>query len=135
MSPLLRSVVAVVVGFVVIGALSFGTAAVLQAAGVFPAQSTRMDSVPLLLLATAYVAVYAIFGCWLAAFLAPSHPMRHALILGALGLAMNLMTAVSMWDQMPAWYSLLNLALVMPYAWTGGWLRERQLARPALATS
>lgn len=33
------------------------------------------------------------------------------------------------WDHAPAWYHVLALALVMPYAWLGGRLRERQLAR------
>ena len=135
MSPL-RSVLAIAVGFVVIGVLSFGTGAALAAAGVTPAPGTSY-SVPLLLLATAYVAVYAIFGCWLAAFLAPSHPMRHALILGALGLVFNLAGAAAAWGQQPTWYLVLNLALVMRYAWLGGRLRESQLQRatPGVATS
>ncbi|HKP73902.1 MAG TPA: hypothetical protein VJT67_00105 [Longimicrobiaceae bacterium] len=126
----LRSILAIVVGFVVIGVLSFATGAALVAAGVNP------TSVGLLLFATLYVAVYATFGCWLAAVLAPSHPMRHALILGALGLVFNLAGAAAAWGQQPAWYLVLNLALVMPYAWLGGRLREIQLQRSGrLATS
>lgn len=135
MSPLLRSVAAIVAGFVVIGVLSFGTDAVLIAAGVFPPPGQPVTSVGLLLLTTAYVAVYAIFGCWLAAFLAPGHPLRHALILGALGFAFNLMGALANRGVVPDWYLLVNLALVMPYAWIGGRLREQQLARARVAAS
>lgn len=133
MPPIVRSILAIVVGFLVIGALSVGTDAALGAAGIMPPHGEPV-STPLLLLAQAYVAVYAIFGCWLAAYLAPSHPMRHALILGALGLAFNLVNASAMWSLYPKWYTILSLALVMPYAWIGGWLRERQRP-PGLATS
>jgi hypothetical protein len=89
-----------------------------------------------LLLSQALVGVYAIFGCWLAAALAPSRPMRHALILGALGLAFNLVMAPMSAARLPVWYLAVAIALVMPYAWAGGWLRERQLAAraPALAS-
>jgi hypothetical protein len=63
--------------------------------------------------------------------------MRHALILGALGLAFNVAGTIQMWDTAPAWYHAVALALVMPTAWLGGHLRERQLAagapRPAVA--
>lgn len=133
MPPIVRSILAIIAGFVVIGALSFGTDAALMAAGVLPPHGQPV-STPLLLLAQGYVAVYAIFGCWLAAYLAPSHPMRHALILGALGLAFNLMNAAALWNLYPKWFTILSLALVMPYAWIGGRLRERQLS-PGMANS
>lgn len=138
MPPIVRSILAIIVGFVVIAALSIGTDAVLVAAGVYPpGGGAAVTSTHLLVLATAYVGVYAIFGCWLSAYLAPSHPMRHALILGALGLLFNVLAASTNWGTMPAWYIILNLALVMPYAWLGGRLRENQLARstPGLASS
>jgi hypothetical protein len=133
--PLVRSILAIVTGFLVIGVLSFGTDAVLASAGVFPPRGQPVTSVGLLLLVTAYVAVYAIFGCWLTAYLAPGHPMRHALILGALGFAFNVMGALANRGTMPDWFLLLSLALVMPYAWIGGRLREMQLARTRLAAS
>jgi hypothetical protein len=57
--------------------------------------------------------------------------MKHALVLGVLGLLFTIPGTVAMWNTMPAWYSVLGLALVMPFAWAGGWLRERQLARQA----
>jgi hypothetical protein len=124
-----RSIVAVVVGFVVIGMLSFGTDALVRSAmpGAFDAAG-RTDSVPLLLLTIVYVGVYAVAGCYLTARLAPRAPMRHALILGVLGLAFNVAGTVAMWATAPAWYHVVSLALVLPYAWLGGRLRERELA-------
>jgi len=132
---ILRSILAVVAGFVLIGALAFGTGAALQAAGILPPAGEPLTAIGPVLLESAYVAVFAIGGCWLAAWLAPSHPMRHALILGFLGLIFNVMGAVATWGQRPAWAILLNLALVMPYAWIGGRLREQQLERAPLATA
>ncbi|HEY0153816.1 MAG TPA: hypothetical protein VGB92_17530 [Longimicrobium sp.] len=128
MPPIVRSILAIVVGFLFIGALAGGTGAILSSAGFLPAGESMTDPAPVLLEA-AYVAIFAIAGCWLAAYLAPDRPMRHALILGFLGLVFNVIGAVATWGQRPAWAIALNLALVMPYAWIGGRLREQQLER------
>lgn len=125
-----RSVAAVAVGFVVIAVLAIGTSAIVRAAlpGMF-APDGRVDAVGLLLGMQLYVFVYAAFGCWLAARLAPDRPMRHALVLGVLGLAFNVAGSAASWGIAPAWYHVLGIALTMPAAWVGGALRERQLAR------
>lgn len=136
MSHLARSVLAIVAGFLLIGALSFGTDVALVSAGVYGPDGQPGANVGLLLLRTAYVAVYAITGCWLAAYLAPGRPMLHALVLGAVGLVFNVAGAVAGWGVVPAWYIVLNLLLVMVYAWIGGRIREAQIARaPAVANS
>ena len=130
MPPVVRSIIAVVVGFLVIGVLAMGTDAILKSAvpGIF-GPGDRVDSIMWLVVIQLYVFVYAVFGCWLAARLAPDRPMRHALILGVLGLLFNIAGTIALWDRMPAWYHIVALALVMPAAWLGGYLRERQLAR------
>lgn len=123
-----RSILAIVTGFLVIGALSFGADAVLRQ--IMPTAfdaAGRAGSVAVLLLTMAYVAVFAIAGCYLAARLAPNRPMRHALILGVLGLVFNIAGSVAVWDTAPAWYHVVSLLMVMPYAWIGGKLRENQL--------
>jgi hypothetical protein len=136
-----RSVLAVAVGFVTIAALSISTDLLVRAAwpGAFDARG-RTDSVALLLLTIAYVGVFAIGGCYLAARLAPDRPMRHALVLGGLGLAFSVAGTAAAWATAPVWYHLVSLLLVMPYAWLGGWLRERQLGsagalRPAVGVA
>lgn len=115
-------------GFIFIGALSTGSDLVMMR--VFPEAFTpdgaSFDRTVLVIM-TLYVAVFAIAGCYLTARLAPSHPMRHALILGALGLVLKIGASTAMWDTAPAWFHILGLVLVMPYAWIGGWLRERQV--------
>ena len=135
---MLRSIGAILFGFILIACLSFGGDALMRAFMPSAFASGYMNaSVGLLLAVQAYVSVFAILGCYVAARLAPNHPMRHALILGLLGLLFNLVGTYMMWDTAPAWYHVLALALVMPLAWTGGWLRERQLAhaRPGLSAA
>ena len=129
MPPIARSILAVAAGFLFIAVLAGGTGAALGAAGYLPANGEPMMDTGPVLLEAAYVALFAIAGCWLAARLAPSRPMRHALVLGLLGLAFNVVGAIATWGQRPDWAMLLNLALVMPYAWLGGRLREMQLGR------
>jgi hypothetical protein len=134
---MLRSILAIVAGFITIGVLSFGTNAALHAVGILPAPDQPIHDTGLLLLTIAYVAVFAIAGCYLTAVLAPNRPMLHALILGALGLVLNVATAASMRGQFPDWYLAAGVLLTMPYAWIGGKLREMQLARgrtPGLAS-
>lgn len=127
---MLRSITAIIVGFVFIGALSVGADTLVHqlVPGAYDG-ANRLTSTPYLLLTQAYVALFAIAGCYLCARLAPHSPMRHALILGALGLAFNIFGSYSRWADVPVWYHVVALTLTMPYAWMGGRLRERELAR------
>ena len=125
-----RSILAIVAGFLFIGVLATGTGmAVMKAVPAAFDSSGRTDSVPMLLFTLAYVGIIATAGCWLAARLAPDRPMRHALILGALGLVFNIAGTAARWDTAPAWYHIVALATVMLWAWLGGSIRERQLRR------
>lgn len=131
-----RSIAAVVVGFLLIGCLAFGTDMVLKS--IRPewfAENGAVSSTPVLLFMMVYVAIYAIAGCYLAGRIAPSNPMKHALILGVLGLLFNIMNTVTLWDTAPAWFHIASLALVMPYAWIGGRLAEKHRAAKPEAQS
>jgi hypothetical protein len=127
-----RSLLAIATGFILIAALSIGTDVALMAAmpSLYEADGST-TSLPVLLLTIAYVGLYATGGCYLSARLAPAHPMRHALILGVLGLIFNIAGSVSRWNMAPAWYHLTSIALVMCYAVIGGRLREQELASRA----
>jgi hypothetical protein len=126
---MMRSIVAVVVGFLFIGVLSFGTDAVIRNVipDAFDPSNGRTDNVALLLCTIAYVGIYAVIGCWLTARMAPAKPMKHALILGVLGLVFTAAGTAVAWDTAPVWYHVVSLATVMPYAWLGGRLAERQI--------
>jgi uncharacterized membrane protein len=128
-----RSILAIVVGFVLTGALNIGTNAVFAAVApdLVPRPGTPTTNTGVLLVICAYVALFGILGCYVTARLAPSHPMRHALIMGGLALAMSIRVTISAWNDAPAWFNVYNLLAVMPYAFIGGRIREAELARGA----
>lgn len=132
----LRSIGALLAGFLAVIVLSLGTDAALHATGVFPPWGQPMaDS--LFLLATAYRSVYGVAGSYIAARLAPDRPMAHAMALGVVGLALSIVGAVATWNRGPAfgpkWYPLALIATALPCAWAGGRLRAVQSrTRPAL---
>jgi peptidoglycan/LPS O-acetylase OafA/YrhL len=124
---LLRSVGAVFSGLVVVFVLSLGTDVVLHATGIFPPWFKPM-STPLWVFTTSYRLIYGIAGGYIAARLAPSKPMRHALALGFVGLALSIAGTVGTWNQGPEfgprWYPLALVVTALPCAWFGGWLQQ-----------
>lgn len=132
---MIQSIAAVVAGFVLAGALNVGTNALLArvAPSLVPTGAPVTDPAALVLIC-AYVAAFGILGCYVTARLAPARPMLHALVTGGLAFAMSIPLTLSAWNDAPAWFNVYNLLAVMPYAWIGGRLRERQLqGRPARA--
>ncbi len=128
-----RSILAILGGVLVGVALSTATDALLQKTGVYPrSEQTPQDS--LLLLATAYRAVYGIFGAYVTARLAPSRPMFHALLLGALGTLLGIIGVIVTWGRPPAlgheWYPIAIAVLGMPQSWLGGFLFSRNQSVP-----
>jgi len=121
-----RGALSVLAGLVVIFAVTTATDVVLHTTGVFPPVAERMSDADFGL-ATAYRILYGVLGCYVAARLAARRPMRHALLLGGIGLLLSTLGAIAMWDCGPAWYSLAVIGISMPCAWLGGRLRERQL--------
>ena len=119
---LVRSALAVLAGLVAIVALSMLADEIAYGLGVFPRPPRITYDTGPYLIATAYRAVIGVAGCWLAARLAPNHPMRHALIVGGIGLIMSaagVAAALSM-DLGPVWYPIALLVITPPSAWLGG---------------
>lgn len=131
-----RSIGAVLAGMFAGILLTLGTDVVLHAIGVFPPWGQSMVGYDAaLLLATVYRTVYGVAGSYIIARLAPDRPMMHALLGGAIGLAISILGAAVTWDRGPAfgphWYPLALIVLAMPTAWAGGKLRVMQLRLPA----
>ena len=123
-----RSILAVVAGFVVTGLLIGGTTAAVIAGS--PASFDARNaptSLAMLLVMHAYVAVYATFGCWLAARIAPSRPMRHAMIVGVLGVIINAANP-SIWSLYPMWSNVISITTPLLWGLLGGKIRERLLS-------
>ena len=126
-----RSTAAVLLGFVMVVALSLGTDQVLHVLAVYPPWGQPMYDTGLLLLALAYRTVYAIAGSYIAARLAPRHPMRHALVLGVIGFVLSLAGAIATipMNLGPSWYPIALVVTALPCAWLGGVLHRIRQAR------
>jgi hypothetical protein len=131
MSRRWRSVGAVLAGIVAVVVLSVGTDEILHLAQVYPPWGQRMAA-GLFGLATAYRIVYGIAGGYITARLAPYAPLRHAVILGLIGLVpglLGVMVAIAKPELGPLWYPVALAVTGLPCAWLGGVL-YRQPVHP-----
>lgn len=129
---LLRSTGAVLLGFVVVVALSLGTDQVLHVIEVYPPWGQPMYDTELNLLALSYRSVYAVVGSYIAARFAPRNPMRHAVALGIVGFILSsagAIAAITLADLGPNWYPIALVLTALPCAWLGGVLHHGAVAR------
>ena len=127
-----RSAGAVLLGLFAVAVVSLGTDHVLHVLEVYPPWGQPMYDTGLLLLALAYRSIYAVLGSTIAARFAPRNPMRHALVLGAVGFVLSLGGAIATipMDLGPSWYPIALVLTALPCAWLGGILhRMRQVER------
>ncbi|MEE2690592.1 MAG: hypothetical protein VX640_03520 [Pseudomonadota bacterium] len=126
MPPAVKSALAILAGLAVIVVASTAADLAFSAAGLLPPLDRPQDFTGgHWLFALAYRCAVSIAGCWLAARLAPSRPLRHALILGGIGVAISAAGAVVMSGVGPAWYPWSLAVLALPCAWAGGALYAR----------
>jgi hypothetical protein len=120
-----RSVWAVVAGVLVVIVVTTLVDVVLHATGVFPPLGQPIDD-SLALLATSYRIVISICGAWLTARLAPDKPMKHAMVLGYVGVVLGLVGVAATWNLGlgPRWYPISLAALAIPQSWVGGRIHE-----------
>lgn len=125
-----RSTAAVFLGFFAIVALSLGTDQMLHVFKVYPPWGQPMPQPGLNLLALAYRTIYAVAGCYIAARLAPHHPMHHAMILGLIGLVLSTAGAIVAVPMHlgPSWYPIALVLTALPCAWLGGFLSRGKRA-------
>jgi len=119
-----RSIVAVLAGFLAVVALSTATDAVLHAARIYPPTEQGLHDPLLALLAIAYRSAFTVLGGWVTAKLAPRAPLRHAGILGLLGLVAGTAGVVATWnlDLGPHWYPIALAVSGPALCWLGGLL-------------
>ncbi|HXY40970.1 MAG TPA: hypothetical protein VEQ10_14960 [Vicinamibacteria bacterium] len=115
-----RSVWAILAGILVGVVVTTLVDVALHAAGVYPPLQQPIDD-KLALLATSYRVVIGIAGAWLTARLAPRDPMKHALVLGALGFVAALVGVIVTWNLGlgPRWYPIALVVLALPQSWLG----------------
>ena len=115
-----KSIGAILAGFLLAAVLSVITDLLLETTGVMKTKPFSDNPTWLIIIIVFYRSIYNIFGCYLAARLAPTRPMRHALILGTIGFVFCILGAIVMWHVPPHWYPLSLIVLALPCAWLGG---------------
>ena len=120
-----RSIWAVVAGVLVIIVVTTILDLVLHAIHVFPPVNQPIND-RLALIATSYRIIITIGGAWVTARLAPARPMKHALILGVVGVVLGLAGVIATWSLAlgPRWYALALPIASIPECWLGGKLHE-----------
>lgn len=130
---ILKSIGAVLAGFVSVVIVSVGVDALLEGIGFFPPANQPEAYVWwMLLIALAYRTVITIGAGYITAKLAPSRPMRHAIILGIVGTIGGTLGVIASWDLGSHWYPILLAVLALPSTWWGGRLLETRRIRRAL---
>lgn len=122
----LKSIGAVVAGVIAIVALSVGTDFVLEALGIFPPPDQGLFIAWMLMLALMYRSIYAVVGGYVTAILAPNRPMRHAIILGLIGIVASTFGAIQAWELSAHWYPIMLIFTSLPCTWLGGKLKTKQ---------
>jgi hypothetical protein len=124
---MLKSIWAVVAGFLTVVVLSMGTDKVLEATGIFPPPSEMGLFVTwMLAFALLYRTIYTVLGGYVTAWLAPQNPMKHVWILAIFGQIGGIMGVVAGWNLSAHWYPIALAVLAIPSVWLGGWLRTRK---------
>jgi hypothetical protein len=120
-----KSVWAVVAGVLFIIIVTTLVDTILHAVHVFPPMEQPLDD-RLAAIATSYRIIISIAGAWLTARLAPQKPMKHALILGCVGVVLGLIGVVATWNlgMGPRWYPMALVVLAIPQCWAGGKIYE-----------
>lgn len=123
----IKSIGAVVAGLVFIVITHTGSDAILENAGILP-KGHLFVGTGLILVVLGYRAIFSLLGCYLTAWLAPRRPMKHALVLGVIGLVLASIGAIvtANMDLGPAWYAWTLAVISLPIAWLGGKLYVKQ---------
>jgi len=125
MNKTLKSILAVVAGFIAVFILSVATDYILESLHIFPPISGGLFVTWMLVLALLYRNIYAIIGGYITASLAPTKPMKHTIVLAILGFTGALIGLITTWGKGlgPEWYPILLVVLAIPSVWLGGKLR------------
>jgi hypothetical protein len=130
-SSLGRSIWSLFAGFAFVVFATLAADKFLEMLHVFPPLGQYASDQPLLF-ATTYRFVFGVMGSYLTARLAPHSPMLHAMIGGAIGMALATVGAVATWNQNfgPHWYPIALIALALPQSWLGASLFLRRFPAP-----
>jgi hypothetical protein len=124
MNTTLKSIGAIIAGFICVFVLSIATDHALEAMGLLKVEPYFSNPWWIILIVIICRCIYTITGGYITARLAPKKPMEHVLILGIIGLILNIIGAVMLWNIAPHWFSLLLIILYLPCVVMGAKLNK-----------
>ena len=133
---MLRSILGVLAGIVVLTAASFAIEAVADPIlmhmfpNALPNRAALQQNLPASIFLFFYTSLCLVLGSYVAAWIAGRAPVLHALIMGAVEIALTLMAMVHFTD-LPRRNFIVSLLLTLPVAWLGCALRARHTATTA----
>jgi hypothetical protein len=124
----LKSIGAVVAGFLVVALLSVITDSILETAGIFTPPEAGFFTPWMLVTALIYRCIYTVLGGYITALLAPARPMRHVIILGSIGTVLAIVGTIVGWNLSAHWYPIALVITALPCTWLGGKLKKNKTA-------
>ena len=136
--PIVRSILAVLAGIVALTAASFAIEAVADPVmmhmfpNALPNRAALESNLPASIFLFFYTSLCVVLGAYVAAWIAGRAPVLHALIMGAVEIALTLM-AMAHFTDLPRRNFIVSLILALPVAWIGGALRAKRTSALAPA--
>ncbi len=122
----LKSIGAVLAGFLTVFILSVVTDVILETFGIFPPPDhPEQMTQQMLVAALLYRSVYAVAGGYVTAKLAPRNAMKHVVMLGILGTIGGIAGIFAGWQYGNHWYPILLAITAYPLVLRGGKLAKR----------
>ena len=78
-----------------------------------------------------YTTLRVACGGYVTAWLARGSEVRHALVLGAIQMALTALAMIEFRHKAPVWFWIAGIAVTVPAAWCGGIFRVTWARRPA----
>ena len=128
---MLRSVLVVLAGIAVLTVTSFAIEAVANPLMLkmfpqaLPNEAAISHNGMAALFMAAYTTLCIAFGGYVTAWLASRFPVRHAVIMGAIQVALTVWAMMSLPDKAPLRNWITGILLTVPAAWCGGRTRSR----------
>ncbi len=117
---ILKSTGAIISGFALGAILSVGTDILLDRLGIISMENFKQNSTTIILMIITYRFIFNVAGCYLTAKLAPNNPMKHCIIIGAIGTILSITASFAMWDKAVPFYNIAVIIISLPSAWLGG---------------
>ena len=110
---LLKTIAAILAGFIFIGVTHSGTDFALESLGIFTPPTVRFDTTWMVVTATIYRNVFMIAAGYLTAAIAPEPKMRAVIILGVIGILLGIagIFVNLKYDLGPMWYPIALVVL------------------------